>query len=392
MPPPRSSLLLVDDDANSRALLRHYLQPHGFDVTEAARGAEALARLEERTFDLVLLDVDMPDMDGFEVLRAIRDRHDPADLPVMMATVMNRSSDVVEALGRGANDYVTKPFDLPVVLARARAQQALKQAIDRARELELNLSLRNVELERSNRRIREELAAAARVQEALLPAGVPRLPGAEFAWRYRPCAELAGDLLGLVALPGGRVCLYVLDVVNHGVKAALLAVMINRVLSRLLGDEPLPPREIAAQLHREFPWDDRTELFFTLMLGVLDPAAGTFRYVAAGHPGPLLLPRAGEPRCLRTPGSPIGLGSGEYDEHQLGLKSGDRLYLFSDGLPEAMNYRGQAFGEARCVELLSGSRGLPLGESVTRLVSAIERWTEPDSPHDDISVTAVELV
>src|SRR5690606_33144119 len=121
-----------------------------------------------------------------------------------MATVMNRSSDVVEALNRGANDYVTKPFDLPVVLARVRAQRALKQAIDRAKELELSLSLRNVELERSNRRIREELAAAARVQEALLPASVPRLAGAEFAWRYRPCAELAGDLLGLVALPNGR--------------------------------------------------------------------------------------------------------------------------------------------------------------------------------------------
>jgi sigma-B regulation protein RsbU (phosphoserine phosphatase) len=392
MPPPRSSLLLVDDDANSRALLRHYLQPHGFDITEAACGADALALLDDRVFDLVLLDVEMPDMGGLDVLRALRQRHDPADLPVMMATVMSRSSDVVAALGHGANDYVTKPFDLPVVLARACAQRTLKQAIDRARELELNLSLRNYELERSNQRMREELEAAARVQEALLPADVPRLPGAEFAWHYRPCKELAGDLLGLVGLPGGRACLYVLDVVNHGVKAALLAVMINRVLSRLLSDGPLSPAEIAAQLHKEFPWDDRTEQFFTLMLGVLDRPSGTFRYVAAGHPGPLLVRRDAESCCLRAPGSPIGLGSGEYEEHLLTLSAGDRLYLYSDGLPEAMSNDDHPFTEARCKEVLTASRGVPLGESVKRLVAAIERWCEPGTPHDDISVTAVELV
>jgi phosphoserine phosphatase RsbU/P len=392
MPPPRSSLLLVDDDANSRALLRHYLQPHGFDVADAASGAEALALVEDRPFDLVLLDVEMPGVGGLDVLRALREKHSAAELPVMMATVRDRASDVVEALNGGANDYVTKPFDLPVVLARCRTQQSLKQALDKAKELEQNLWLRNVELERSNRRMREELAAAALVQEALLPSSVPRLAGAEFAWHYRPCAELAGDLLGLVALPGGRACLYVLDVVNHGVKAALLAVMINRVLSRLLSDTPMSPSEIAAQLHREFPWDDRTEQFFTLMLGVLDRPAETFRYVAAGHPGPLLVPRAAESRCLRAPGSPIGLGSGEYEEHLLSLSAGDRLYLYSDGLPDAMSSEDRAFGEARCVELLCGSRGLPLGESVTRLVGAIERWCAPGSPHDDISITAVELV
>src|SRR6185369_1580545 len=101
MQPPRSSLLLVDDDSSSRALLRHYLQPHGFDITDAASGAEALAVLEGQRFDLVLLDVEMPEMGGLDVLRALRLKHTAADLPVMMATVHNSTSDIVEALGHG---------------------------------------------------------------------------------------------------------------------------------------------------------------------------------------------------------------------------------------------------------------------------------------------------
>src|SRR5262245_41603376 len=244
MQPERSSLLLGDDDPASRALLRRYLTQHGFDVAEAAGRAEALALVGRHSFDLVLLDVEMPGTNGLEVLRAIRARHTAADLPVMMATVRDCATDIVGALTDGANDYVTKPFDLPVVLARVRTQCSLRQAVEH--------------LARANYRMSRELEAAARVQEALLPRGVPRLPGAQLAWHYRPCAELAGDLLGLVALPDRRVCLYVFDVVDHGVKAALLAVMINRVLARLLGEggAATSPVEVARQLHHEFPWDD----------------------------------------------------------------------------------------------------------------------------------------
>jgi sigma-B regulation protein RsbU (phosphoserine phosphatase) len=306
---------------------------------------------------------------------------------------------VVEALNAGANDYVTKPFDLAVVLARARTQLSLKRAVDRARRLEQSLAQRNTELElanqaltTANRRMREELEAAARVQQALLPAAPPPLPGALFAWHYRPCAELAGDLLGLVGLAERRACLYVLDVVHHGVKAALLAVMINRVLSRLLaaGGPDVSPAEVAVQLNREFPWDDRTEQFFTLLLGVLDQGAGEFRFVSAGQPGPLHLSGAGESRLLRMPAEPIGLGR-SYQEHCLRLGQGDRLYLFTDGLVEARGAGRGQFGAERCGRLLAEARDLPLGEGLSRLVQAVDEWTAPEAPHDDISIAAVEL-
>jgi sigma-B regulation protein RsbU (phosphoserine phosphatase) len=382
MGPERGSLLIVDDDRSSRLLLRHHLTPRGFDVTDVADGAEALKLLERQRFDLVLLDVEMPGgPSGLEVLRAIRQRWSPAELPVMMATVRDHTDDVVEALGQGANDYVTKPFNLPVVLARCKTQRSLKQAVK--------------ELATANQRMRQELEAATEVQKALLPAAPPSLPGVTFAWDYRPCAGLAGDLLGLVGLDDRRACLYVLDVVHHGVKAALLAVMINRVLSRLLAasGSATSPVDVAAQLNREFPWDMRTQQFFTLMLGVLDGPGGQFRFVSAGHPGPFRVPPAGEPQFLHLPSVPIGLSpDGVYEEHCLSLDRGDRLYLYTDGLPDAMSPDDDRFGEERCSQVLTESRGLPLADGLGKLASAVEQWCAPRTPHDDLSIAAFELV
>lgn len=382
MTPERGSLLVVDDDANSRARLRSYLSSHGFDVTEAADGPAALALVRQRRFDVVLLDVEMPGQSGLEVLRALRQAHDRGDLPVMMATVNDSPSDVVEALKLGANDYVTKPFVLPVVLERVKTQWSLKLA--------------NAELKRANRRMTQELEAASRVQQSLLPPATRRLAGANFAHHYKPCATLAGDLLGLVDLAEPtRVCLYVLDVESHGVKAALLAVMVNRVVGRLLAERPdMPPRELAEQLHREFPYNEQAQQFFTLMLGVLDAEAREFRFISAGHPGPLLLPNGGASRPLRYPGTPIACpwADGDYEEHRLQLDKGDRLYLYSDGLPDAVSADEHAFGVGRCAEILAGARGEPLEEGLRRLLRAVEAWSAPLPPHDDISVAAIELV
>jgi sigma-B regulation protein RsbU (phosphoserine phosphatase) len=186
--------------------------------------------------------------------------------------------------------------------------------------------------------------------------------------------------------------MYVLDVVDHGVKAALLAVMINRVMTRLLTASPaLSPPEVAAQLNREFPWDQRTQQFFSLMLGLLDVPAGRFSYVSAGHPGPIHLPRSGSAVLLNVPGSLIGLADEEPQGQVLRLEGGDRLYLFTDGLSEAHNGDDERFSEQRCVLAVEEARHLPVADGVTRLARAAEDWSAPKAPHDDISILAVEL-
>ena len=250
-----------------------------------------------------------------------------------------------------------------------------------------------------------DLAAAARIQRTFLPRATPDVPGVQLAWGYQPCDELAGDGLNIIPLGDGSVGLYVLDVSGHGVSASLLSVTLGRLLSppsepasilvrrpdTLDGPDVTPPAEVADRLNRLFPYDTATEQFATLMYGVLDISAGDFRYVSAGHPGPLHLPAAGPPVILESPGSPIGLGEDAYGERSVHLARGDRLYLYSDGLPDAMNPVGERFGDARLLEAIGRARGLPLGEGIAALLGEIAGWYGGGGPQDDISILAVEF-
>ncbi len=125
---PGEPLLIVDDNETNRDVLSRRLQRHGYTVVGAASGREALDLVDAQPFSLLLLDIEMPGMSGLEVLQTLRRRYSAAELPIIMVTARQESSDVVEALGLGANDYVAKPIDLPITLARIQTQLSRKQA------------------------------------------------------------------------------------------------------------------------------------------------------------------------------------------------------------------------------------------------------------------------
>ena len=231
MPEGPGLVLVVDDDMNNRDLLSRRLKRIGYQTEMAPSGPVALELLATQTFDLIMLDVMMPGMDGFEVLRRLRETFPQTDLPVIMVTAKENSEDVVHALRLGANDYVTKPLDFPVVVARAAIQVALKRAVATVRQLERNLAERNEELVAANNRMSRDLRAAARIQESFLPRVPPELDGLTFAWAFRPCDELAGDGLNAIQLDGDQVAIYILDVSGHGVASSLLSVSLSRLLS-----------------------------------------------------------------------------------------------------------------------------------------------------------------
>jgi len=160
-------LLVVDDDAMNRDMLSRRLARHGYTVAVAEDGEQALKMIEGQKFDLVLLDIMMPGVSGLQVLEILRQRYSMADLPVIMATAKDESSDIVEALKRGANDYVTKPLDFPVVLARTESQLALKRAREEIQRLAARLEDQAAQLADWNRtleqRVAEQVAELERV-------------------------------------------------------------------------------------------------------------------------------------------------------------------------------------------------------------------------------------
>ncbi|HVK15150.1 MAG TPA: SpoIIE family protein phosphatase [Gemmataceae bacterium] len=394
-----AGILVVDDTPANLQVLAGMLKDRGYKVRPVPGGKLALLAARRDPPDLILLDINMPEMNGYEVCEHLKADEKLQGIPVIFISALTEQLDKVKAFATGGVDYITKPFQIEELHARVETHLQL-------RRLQVELEEANARLAEANARMSRDLRAAARIQQTFLPRQAPRVPGAAFAWCYRPCDELAGDGLNVVPLGGGRVGLYVLDVSGHGVASALLSVSMSRLLSppsdpsSILvrggdgGDrsEVTSPADVAARLNRLFPFDPATEQFATLVYGVLDAATGEFRYASAGHPGPMHLPASGGPVILPSQGFPIGLAGDAYDERSARLGAGDRLYLYSDGLPEAMDPAGEQFGDARLLDAIERLRSEPLQESTHALLGEIARWHGSGKAHDDISVLAVEVL
>jgi sigma-B regulation protein RsbU (phosphoserine phosphatase) len=349
-----------------------------------------------RRFDLVLLDVMMPGMNGLEVLKFLRRMDSLIDLPIVMVTARNDSGDVVEALELGANDYVAKPLDLPVVLARIRTQLSLRRAVGRATELEQRLDARNRELEAvssrlasANEQTARDLEAAARIQRASQspPAGVP---GYRFAQAFEPGGRLAAGRLDVFAAGDGRLGLCVLGVRGGGVAAALLAETASRLLARAVGGAAVPPGESAARLSRQLSAEATAGHVVTMLYGVLGLDGGDFRFVCAGHPGPVHLPAGGPAAPLEVTGLPLGVGAQEYREQAVTLHPGDRLVLYSDGATTARGPEGEHFGMPRFLGLLEQARAAPLSECPGALARALDGWRGGCARGEDVLALLIE--
>jgi phosphoserine phosphatase RsbU/P len=321
-----ASILAVDDTPANLQVLAGMLKDRGYKVRPVPGGKLALLAARRDPPDLILLDINMPEMNGYEVCEHLKADDILKGVPVIFISALTEQLDKVKAFAIGGVDYLTKPFQMEELHARVETHLKLHR-------LQIELAETNARLAAANDRMSRDLKAAAKIQETFLPREAPRVPGTEFAWAYRPCDELAGDGLNVIPLGDGKVALYVLDVSGHGIASALLAVTLSRLLSPpsepssiLIRDGDVrdrfhitPPGEVAARLNRLFPFDPATEQFATMVYGILNAATREFRYVSAGHPGPVHLPSDADPVLLASPGSPIGLADDAYEERSVRL-------------------------------------------------------------------------
>lgn len=452
-------LLVVEDSRIQAQILCQKLREANFEVDWAEDGEVGLKSIRTRRPDLVISDIEMPNMTGYELCYEVKNDPQLKAVPFILLSTLSDAQDIIKGLHCGADNYVTKPYDPEFLITRVRSlletpvddegeqqqldvtlngtrytvksgrQQILnllvstfENAVEKNHELaraneELTVAKEqlqrwNVELERLNgtlesvnQRMSRDLDAAARVQQSLLPSSEPDIEQAKLAWKYIPCDELAGDFLNYFLLDDEHLAMYVVDVSGHGVASSLLSVTIGRLMtphrtsSSLLvqstadgGHRVVPPGEVAAELNQRFQMEEQNSLFFTMLYGVLNLRTLKFRFTSAGHDPPVLV-RDGAPPAM-IEGSNLAIGwmeDLEYEEESIDLQPGDRLFLYSDGVPEALDQDLEQFTMQQMVEMFELGQGSSLQESVDLLDNAVQRWCAKNGPKDDVSILGLEI-
>ena len=317
-------ILVVDDDLHFRQLLTIWLETRGYQVETATSGEEALARLESvAPPDLMFLDVLLPGINGLQVLDLMRDQVD--DMAIILTTAFGSEPVVVNALRRGADDYLSKPFDT------REFQVIFQRTLDRLLLRRQNTALQ-AQLDQKHRQLESELSRAACIQADLLPTKVPTLAGFELAARCIPAREVGGDFYDWQLATPNLLNLTMGDVMGKGMPAALLMTMVRATMRAVA--RPTSP---AATMHATAAAIE-TDLiqagsFVTLFHAQLDIAHRRLAYIDAGH-GHVFIRRAdGTALVLPARGMPLGIMANQaYDEGTVDLQPGDALVLYSDGL------------------------------------------------------------
>jgi phosphoserine phosphatase RsbU/P len=384
----QGALLVVDDDETSREMLARRLRRSGYTVSAISNGVHALALARKQKFDLVLLDMIMPGLDGFQVLAKFKAEPALRDIPILMLSALDEENGIARSIEMGAEDYLAKPFN-PVFL-RARIGACLEKKRLRDKELATHQALVSTE-----KRLAAELAEAAFYVRSLLP--LPLQDGIKVRWHFQPSAELGGDSFGYHFLDKNRLAIYLLDVSGHGVGAALLSVSVLNVIraESLAGTDFGDPASVLRQLNRVFQMERQNNLIFTLWYGVFDSAARRLSYASGGHPPAVLLePGDGlavRARELSTHGRVLGLDpSAEFRADTCVVPPASLLYLFSDGAFEVSGPDGRTRQLAEFTQQLvePGDKSVP---KLEQLVAWARGVAGDHGLEDDLSIMELEL-
>jgi sigma-B regulation protein RsbU (phosphoserine phosphatase) len=377
MTAPAPTILVVDDSAVNLQVLVRTLNGRGHRILAARNGAAALEIARRARPDLMLLDVMMPDMDGFEVCRAIKAHPETQDTSVIFLSALGEVSDRVSGLKLGAIDYITKPIQADEVIARVGNHLALR-SLER-------------ELRRSRDRLDRELASAGAMQQLILPAAMPVDPAVRFASFYRTSLHAGGDYFDVLDLGHRRYAIIVADVSGHGAPAAIIMAMIRAVVHTSCGvvDDP---GALLQQLNRHFGYLWDTAMYATAVCAVLDAERLSLRVSCAGHPPPLIV-RGRQVASL--PVDAVGslfwqeLGDVPCTEHP--LEGGDRVVFYTDGIPDRQSAGDAMYEDERLHAVLARSGTLDAPDVVESVVRDLDAFANGCEAGDDQTLLVMAL-
>ncbi|MEI8168133.1 MAG: SpoIIE family protein phosphatase [Rhodoferax sp.] len=397
----RPKILVIDDVPENLELLIAALKDD-FDLQIATSGARGLDYASQSTPDLILLDVMMPEMDGFEVCRRIKGAHQLQDIPVIFLTALGDAQDESFGLELGAADYITKPIN--VVTAQRRIRNLLeREGLRNVIQAQFNELKQASDLLQASRQ--RELEFGNVIQRTLLQGVIPKgIEGANISSFSQPSQVVDGDFSDIRRIHTNSFEVLVGDVMGKGVSAALIGAGIRSAYQQVLADLQIvksfgtllpTPEEIVNQLHRVLtPRLAELSTYVTLALYRFDLEAGTLTYVNAGHtPGLLRSATQGQVLSIEGTNLPIGILADEvYVEICVPIGPGDSLLVYSDGITEARNPEGEQFGQARLINAFETGKAAALVPFtlLESLQQSLRRFTSGAPVQDDKTAIIVE--
>ena len=373
------SILLVDDNPTNLQVLFQTLGGVGCKLLIAKNGTGALAIAGKALPDLILLDIMMPDIDGYEVCRQLKADRATADIPVIFLSALGETEDEVKGLRLGAVDYITKPFQPDEVIARVNTH------------LTIHRLKRVVEIQKDQ--LEHELEVVSEVQRKLLPKNLPQIDRFKLAVHYETSRYAGGDYYDVIELPENRWGFLIADAEGHSAPAAVLMAM-TCALFRAYPNSPGDPAAVLHYLNQHL-CKVAEPSFMTALYAVYDAGEQTMRIARAGHPLPMIF-QAAEKRAfeLDCPGVyPLGIEPYEMEipVTEIKLMTRDRFLVYTDGLSERFNSAGETYGEARLLQPLATDSAAAPQDVVAAIMSHVEQFAG-DHPADDDQALLLGIV
>ena len=365
------SILLVDDNPTNLQVLFQTLEGVGCKLLIAKNGNGALAIAGKARPDLILLDIMMPDIDGYEVCRQLKADPATADIPVIFLSALGETEDKVKGLHLGAVDYITKPFQPDEVIARVNTH--------------LTIHRLKREVESQKDQLKHELEVVSEVQRKLLPKKLPEINGFKLAAHYETSRYAGGDYYDILEIPENRWGFLIADAEGHSAPAAVLMAM-TCALFRAYPDSADDPAAVLHYLNQHL-CKVAEPSFMTALYAVYDAGQQTIRIARAGQPLPMIY-RASEKKAfeLDCPGVyPLGIEPYQIElpVTEVKLLPGDRFLVYTDGLSERFNAAGETYGEERLLKPLATDNATVPQDVVAAIMGDVERFAGNHPADDD---------
>ncbi|MFL6304658.1 MAG: PP2C family protein-serine/threonine phosphatase [Candidatus Sulfotelmatobacter sp.] len=374
-------ILVVDDTPLNISVITGALKDT-YKTKVATSGAKALAiAAANEKPELILLDVMMPEMDGYEVCRRLKADPTTSEIPVIFLTAQTDAEDETRGFQVGAVDYVHKPFSPAVMKARVHTHLALRETREKLAQQLLA--------------IQKELETARLIQESILPQRVPQIEGLDIAARYVPMASVAGDFYDFIVVDNKHLGILIADVSGHGMPAALIASMLKIALAAESAHAEDPARVL--QGLNQALCGKFQHHYVTAAYVFLDMEKRTLSYAGAGHP-PLLMWGAASPGVRDVTENGLFLGMFDfatYSSVNVPLAPGDRGLLYTDGISETNNPEGTEFGSERFPQFLEAQKNGSANQLADRLLEELARWSargEGEDLDDDITLVTIRVM